>query len=128
VTRARTFLALVRLIVAPWRHWLLFPSPPAADKYPVSDNYLSSALSRVRGISCTNIGTEYDQLVLPSTRGIEQGRRNITVQDKCSTDYAEHFEIAADPVAAGHVLDGLDPAHPSLVPCKLVLPLEGPVA
>ncbi len=82
----------------------------------------------VRGISYTNIVTKYDELVTPYTSGIENGMRNITVQDKCSTDYTEHFEIAADPVAAGYVLNALDPAHPRPVPCKVVLPFEGPVA
>ena len=82
----------------------------------------------VRGITYTNIVTKYDQLVSPYTSGIETGMRNITVQDKCSTDYTEHFEIAADPVAAGYVLNALDPAHPRPVPCKVVLPYEGPVA
>jgi triacylglycerol lipase len=53
--------------------------------------------------------------------------RNITVQSKCAQDYTEHFEIAADPVAAAYVLNALDPAHPRPVPCKLVLPYEGPV-
>lgn len=82
----------------------------------------------VKGITYTNIVTRYDQLVMPYTSGIEPGMRNITVQDRCSTDYTEHFEIAADPVAAGHVLNALDPAHPRPVPCMLVLPYEGPVA
>jgi triacylglycerol esterase/lipase EstA (alpha/beta hydrolase family) len=82
----------------------------------------------VKGITYTNIVTRYDQLVSPYTSGIEPGMRNITVQDRCSTDYTEHFEIAADPVAAGHVLNALDPAHPRPVPCTLVLPYEGPVA
>ena len=50
------------------------------------------------------------------------------MQDDCATDYTEHFEIAADPVAAGYVLNALDPAHPRPVPCTVVLPFEGPVA
>jgi triacylglycerol lipase len=82
---------------------------------------------RVSGINYTNIVTKYDQLVRPYTSGIETGMRNITVQSKCAQDYTEHFEIAADPVAAAYVLNALDPAHPRAVPCKLVLPYEGPV-
>ncbi len=82
----------------------------------------------VKGISYTNIVTKYDELVSPYTSGIEPGMRNITLQDGCATDYTEHFEIAADPVAAGHVLNALDPAHPRPVPCTVVLPFEGPVA
>ncbi len=82
----------------------------------------------VKGITYTNIVTKYDELVSPYTSGIEPGMRNITVQDSCATDYTEHFEIAADPVAAGYVLNALDPAHPRPVPCTVVLPFEGPVA
>ena len=52
--------------------------------------------------------------------------RNITVQSKCAQDYSEHFEIAADPVAAAYVQNALDPAHPRTVACMLVLPYEGP--
>lgn len=81
----------------------------------------------VRGISYTNIVTKYDELVSPYTSGIETGMRNIVVQSSCATDYTEHFEIAADPVAAGYVLNALDPAHPRPVPCTTVLPFEGPV-
>lgn len=81
----------------------------------------------VKGVSYTNIVTRYDELVLPYTSGIEPGMRNIVVQDSCATDYAEHFEIAADPVAAGHVLNALDPAHPRPVPCTTVLPFQGPI-
>jgi triacylglycerol lipase len=83
---------------------------------------------KVDGITYTNIVTKYDQLVSPYTSGIEPGMRNITVQDHCATDYTEHFEIASDPVAAGFVLNALDPAHPRPVPCTVVLPYEGPVA
>ena len=54
----------------------------------------------VDGVNYTNIVTKYDQLVRPYTSGIEPGMRNITVQDQLRHDYTEHFEIAADPVAA----------------------------
>jgi triacylglycerol lipase len=80
----------------------------------------------VKGISYTNIVTKYDELVSPYTSGIEPAMRNIVVQDHCATDYTEHFEMAADPVAAGFVLNALDPAHARPVPCTVVLPFEGP--
>ncbi len=80
----------------------------------------------VKGVRYTNIVTKYDELVLPYTSGIQSGMQNITVQSKCATDYTEHFEIAADPVAAGYVLNALDPSHPRPVPCEVVLPFEGP--
>jgi triacylglycerol esterase/lipase EstA (alpha/beta hydrolase family) len=85
----------------------------------------SGGTPAVRGVRYTNIVTKYDELVSPYTSGIQTGMTNYTVQDFCSTDYAEHFEIAADPVAAQLVLNALDPAHPAPVPCTLVLPFEG---
>ena len=80
---------------------------------------------KVAGITYTNISTRYDELVQPYTSGIEPGMTNIVVQDKCPVDFTEHFEIASDPVAAGYVLNALDPAHPRPVPCRLVLPWIG---
>lgn len=82
----------------------------------------------VPGVRYTNIVTKYDQLVLPYTSGVEPGMTNYVVQDSCSTDYSEHFEIAADPVAAGLVLNALDPARKKPVPCTTVLPFVGPAA
>ncbi|MGZ5418442.1 MAG: esterase/lipase family protein [Nocardioides sp.] len=80
----------------------------------------------VDGVVYTNIMTEYDELVVPYTSGREKGMRNIVVQDHCDTDFAEHFQIAADPVAAGFVLNALDPTHPRPVPCTVVAPFVGP--
>ena len=78
-----------------------------------------------KGIVYTNIVTRYDELVVPYTSGIEKGMRNIVVQDNCDTDLAEHFQIVADPVTAGHVLNALDPQHRRPVGCELVLPFVG---
>ncbi len=77
------------------------------------------------GVTYTNIVTRYDELVVPYTSGIEPGMHNITVQDQCSLDFAEHLAIAADPVAAADVLNALDPAHPRPVPCVFVPPFVG---
>ena len=82
----------------------------------------------VKGIDYTNIMTKYDQLVIPYTSGREKRMRNIVVQSRCEKDYSEHFEIAADPVAAAYVLNALDPGHPRKVPCTTVLPFNGPPA
>ncbi len=79
----------------------------------------------VPGVSYTNIVTRYDELVVPYTSGIEPGMHNITVQDQCPLDFAEHLAIAADPVAAADVLNSLDPAHPRPVPCVFVAPFVG---
>lgn len=85
----------------------------------------SGGTPKVKGIRYTNIVTRYDELVLPYTSGIEAGMTNHVVQDFCAIDYAEHFQIVADPVAAALVLNALDPAHPRAVPCRLVLPFVG---
>ncbi|KRA29390.1 MULTISPECIES: esterase/lipase family protein [unclassified Nocardioides] len=82
----------------------------------------------VPGVKYTNIMTNHDELVVPYTSGREAGMTNIVVQDKCGIDLSEHFEIAADPVAAAYVLNALDPAHPRPIPCTLVLPFTGPLA
>ncbi|NRQ49238.1 esterase/lipase family protein [Aeromicrobium stalagmiti] len=79
----------------------------------------------VKGIRYTNIVTRYDELVVPYTSGIQKGMTNLVVQDFCSLDLSEHFQIVADPVAAALVLNALDPAHPRPVPCRLVLPFVG---
>lgn len=79
----------------------------------------------VDGVDYTNIMTEYDELVVPYTSGREKGMKNVVVQDHCDTDFAEHFEIAADPVAAAVVLNALDPAHKRPVPCTVVAPFVG---
>lgn len=81
----------------------------------------------VPGVRYTNIVTKYDELVLPYTSGIQRGMRNVVVQDHCVLDYSDHLELAADPVAAAIVLNTLDPRHPRPVPCRLVLPADGPV-
>jgi triacylglycerol lipase len=85
----------------------------------------SGGTPAVKGIKYTNIVTKYDELVSPYTSGIQAGMTNFTVQNYCAQDYSEHFEIAADPVAAQLVLNTLDPAHKHKVPCRLVLPFEG---
>jgi len=81
----------------------------------------------VDGVEYTNIMTKYDELVQPYSSGQQRGMRNIVVQDRCNTDFSEHFEIAADPVGAQIVLNTLDPAHKKPVPCMVVLPWVGPV-
>ena len=85
----------------------------------------SGGTTKVPGITYTNITTKYDELVTPYTSGFETGETNLVVQNYCTTDYTEHFEIVADPVAAALVLNALDPAHPRAVPCTLVLPFIG---
>jgi triacylglycerol esterase/lipase EstA (alpha/beta hydrolase family) len=78
----------------------------------------------VPGVIYTNILTRYDQLVVPYTSGIidRPGVTNIVVQDKCASDGTDHLQLIAEPVAAQHVLNALDPAHAKPAPCTVVAP------
>lgn len=78
-------------------------------------------------VDYTNIVTKYDELVIPYTSGIAEGPNitNIVLQDECALDFSEHGGVAGDPVAAGYVLNALDPAHAQPVQCTLVTPLGG---
>lgn len=87
----------------------------------------SGGTPAVPGITYTNIVTQYDELVVPYTSGIEPGMTNIVVQEVCALDLAEHFAIVADPVAAQLVLNALEPSAAKTPPCRLVLPFEGAV-
>ncbi|MFF3574513.1 hypothetical protein [Nocardia jiangxiensis] len=73
--------------------------------------------------------TRLDELVIPYTSGIvaEPNSTNITVQDQCPQDLADHLALASDPVAARDVLNTLDPAHAAPVTCSLVLPAVGAI-
>jgi triacylglycerol lipase len=85
----------------------------------------SGGTPAVPGITYTNIVTTYDELVVPYTSGIEPGMTNIVVQKGCQLDLAEHFSIVADPIAAQHVLNALDPDNAQRPRCQLVTPFIG---
>jgi triacylglycerol esterase/lipase EstA (alpha/beta hydrolase family) len=85
----------------------------------------SGGTPAVPGITYTNIVTKYDELVVPYTSGIEPGMTNIVVQKPCVLDLAEHFSIVADPIAARHVLNALDPDHAKPPRCQIVTPFIG---
>ncbi|EHR48628.1 putative acetyltransferase/hydrolase with alpha/beta hydrolase fold [Saccharomonospora marina XMU15] len=76
-------------------------------------------------VTYTNIVTRYDELVVPYTSGIAEAPNvtNHVLQDYCPSDFAEHGGVMADPVAAGLVLNALDPDNPRDVPCTVVTPL-----
>jgi len=79
----------------------------------------------VPGVEYTNIVTEYDELVVPYTSGIEPGMRNYVLQDGCDTDLSEHFQIVSDRRASVIVLNTLDPSRAQPLPCEVVLPFVG---
>jgi triacylglycerol lipase len=61
-------------------------------------------------VSYTQITTEYDTVVVPHTSGyLEPGERttNLTIQDKCPGDSAEHLQIPMSDTAIALTLDAL---------------------
>jgi triacylglycerol esterase/lipase EstA (alpha/beta hydrolase family) len=89
---------------------------------------LNSGGDTVPGVHYTVIETRYDEVVTPYTSAFLTGPdvTNITVQNQCPLDLSDHLEISYDPVALADMLNALDPAHPTQVPCTTVLPLIGP--
>lgn len=89
----------------------------------------------VDGVSYTSIATEYDELVRPYNSDFMDPRcanaqdgigvDNITVQQQCPTDLADHLSINGDQVAAQDILNALDPAKAQPVHCTLTLPAIG---
>lgn len=90
---------------------------------------MSSGRVAAPGINYLNISTKYDELVMPYTSGQLTGypnMKNVVLQDYCSNDFTEHFEIASDPNAAQFVLAFLNNGTvPSKISCKTVLPFNG---
>jgi triacylglycerol esterase/lipase EstA (alpha/beta hydrolase family) len=73
-------------------------------------------------VSYTQITTKYDEVVVPYTSAyLAEGPRttNVTIQDSCPNDWAEHGFIASSPTALQWVLNALDrpgPADPAFKP------------
>jgi triacylglycerol esterase/lipase EstA (alpha/beta hydrolase family) len=79
------------------------------------------------GVRYTVIETKYDDVVTPYTSAFLTGPdvHNVTLQDGCPIDLADHLAIIYDRRALAYVENALDPAHPVAVPCVPVLPVEG---
>jgi triacylglycerol esterase/lipase EstA (alpha/beta hydrolase family) len=73
-------------------------------------------------VSYTQITTKYDEVVVPYTSAyLAEGPRttNVTIQDSCPADTAEHVFIPMSRTAIQWVLDALDrpgPADPAFTP------------
>ncbi|MGV9794339.1 esterase/lipase family protein [Gordonia sp. NPDC003422] len=79
-------------------------------------------------IDFTMIVTRYDEVATPYRTGMLRGRnvRNVVLQDVCPTDFTEHYEMTADPVAVRIVLEALG-ARTADRGCTTVLPFLGPL-
>lgn len=126
-----TTYQLARLLgVSPVVDGALDPACGACPELLAGSDFLTrlhAAGTFAPGVTYTNIVTRYDELVVPYTSGLATGPNitNIVLQDRCPLDLADHLAVAADPVAAQHVLNALDPAHAKTAPCRLVLPVVG---
>lgn len=110
-----------------------FSNGPAATEFSSGSPFirqLDTGGITVPGVAYTQIVTRYDDVVIPYDSGIipEPHATNITMQDQCSQDFADHLSLASDPNAARDVLNALDPAHAQPVQCVPVLPVVGTVS
>jgi triacylglycerol esterase/lipase EstA (alpha/beta hydrolase family) len=88
---------------------------------------LNAGGDTVSGVRYTVIATKYDEVVTPYRSQYLSGPEvtNITLQDQCGLDFADHLAVIYDPMALNDVLNALDPAHRVPVGCTLVLPVLG---
>ena len=99
------------------------PAPtPAAEP-------AASATPAATPAAPVDMWTRYDEIATPYTTGLLRGRnvRNVVLQDRCATDYTEHSEMTADPIAVREILNALHPATAVPARCTTVLPFIGPI-
>jgi triacylglycerol esterase/lipase EstA (alpha/beta hydrolase family) len=75
------------------------------------------------GVRYTVIQTRYDEVVTPHTSAFLSGPdvTNITLQDRCVLDLADHLTTPYDSIALRFVLNALDPAHAVTPGCRPVI-------
>jgi triacylglycerol esterase/lipase EstA (alpha/beta hydrolase family) len=88
---------------------------------------LNAGGDTLHGVHYTVIETKYDEVVTPYTSAFLSGPlvTNITLQDQCRLDFADHLAVIYDPIALRDVLNALDPAHAVRPACVPVLPVLG---
>jgi triacylglycerol esterase/lipase EstA (alpha/beta hydrolase family) len=74
------------------------------------------------GVAYTVIETKYDEVVTPYRSAFLNGGRNITLQNACAFDVADHLGVAFDPVVLRLIENELDPAHAVKASCKSFVP------
>lgn len=107
-------------------------SPSAVDQMPGSDfmKKLNSVPDTVAGLDYTVITTKYDTASTPYKAAFLAAVpgatvNNITIQDKCWLDLADHIALAFDHVTLREVLNALDPANAKKALCTAILPVFG---
>ncbi|MEZ0088963.1 alpha/beta fold hydrolase [Streptacidiphilus sp. EB129] len=88
---------------------------------------LNAGGDTVPGVHYTVIETRYDEVVTPYASAFLSGDHvsDITLQDQCGLDFADHLAVIYDPVALHDVVNALDPAHATEPLCVPVLPVLG---
>jgi triacylglycerol esterase/lipase EstA (alpha/beta hydrolase family) len=88
---------------------------------------LNAGRDTVRGVHYTVIETEDDEVVTPYTSAFLSGPtvRNVTVQEQCPDDHADHLAMPYDSTALQDVVQALDGAPSFSVDCGLGLPVLG---
>jgi hypothetical protein len=81
----------------------------------------------VPGVGYVTIVSRYDEVITPYTNqylrpGPGATVRNITLQDVCRLDFAEHIAMTHDPITMRLVRNALDPARQVSPQCRYVPP------
>jgi hypothetical protein len=91
-------------------------------------NALNAKGDGVPGVKLVSIETTHDEVVTPYQSAFldAPGAVNITLQDQCPADGADHLGIPYDTAALQDVVNVLGPDTPGFEPvCGLTLPLIG---
>jgi hypothetical protein len=88
---------------------------------------LNSGGDTVPRVRYTVIETEDDEVVTPYTSAFLSGPAvtNVTLQDQCPDDHADHLAMPYDSAALQDVVNALDDAASFSVDCGLGLPVLG---
>jgi triacylglycerol esterase/lipase EstA (alpha/beta hydrolase family) len=88
---------------------------------------LNAGADTVTPVHYTVIQSRNDEVVTPYSSSFLTGPgvTNITLQHQCRRDHGEHLSMPYDHIADDDVLSALDPAHPVVPRCRLVLPVIG---
>jgi triacylglycerol esterase/lipase EstA (alpha/beta hydrolase family) len=88
---------------------------------------LNSGRDTVRGVHYTVIETEDDEVVTPYASAFLSGPsvRNVTLQQQCPDDHADHLAMPYDSAALQDVVQALDGLPSFSVDCGLGLPVLG---
>jgi len=104
---------------------------PACTEQEVGSSFLqrlNAGGDTVPGVDYTVIESEYDEVVTPYTSAFLAGPEvtNITLQDQCPLDLADHLAMPYDSPALQDVVNALGADSPSFQPdCDLSLPVLG---